>query len=325
VTQFNRLVCPIDFSDCSRHALDHAAAIARWYESELAVLHVFTDREPVDMIPALGGRPLRPPVRPSLDRRQRVARDLHRFVMGSDVKGLDIEEIVQEAPDVATEILAQGAVRRADLLVLGSHGRSGMQRLILGSITEQILRSSEIPTLVVPPRADRVAFGHAAPFKRIVCPIDFSRSSRDALTYAMSLAEEGDANLTILHVIDAAPELVEAAMFTQAPLAKIRAKVAASYDERLMTLVPPSVRASCTVETMVADGRAASEILRVADDRRADLIVMGVHGRGAIDLMLFRSTTNEVIRAGQHPVLTVRGSATRSIARKPSRSTWLAS
>jgi nucleotide-binding universal stress UspA family protein len=118
---------------------------------------------------------------------------------------------------------------------------------------------------------------------------------------------------------------VEAAMFTQAPLAKIRAKVAASYDERLMTLVPPSVRASCTVETMVADGRAASEILRVADDRRADLIVMGVHGRGAIDLMLFRSTTNEVIRAGQHPVLTVRGSATRSIARKPSRSTWLAS
>jgi nucleotide-binding universal stress UspA family protein len=309
VTQLNRIVCPIDFSDCSRHALDHAVAIARWYESELTALHVFTDREPVDMIPAIAGRPLRTPVRPSLDRRQEVARDLHRFVMQSDVKGLDLEQVVQEAPDVAVEILAQGAVRKADLLVLGSHGRSGMKRLLLGSITEQILRTSEIPTLVVPLRTDHVGFGRAAPFKHIVCPVDFSSTSLDALGYAMALAEEGDADLTILHVIDMFPDLLGAAMFTQAPLAEIRSKVAASYEQRLLALVPDSVRTYCTVDTVVADGRPSSEILRIASDRRVDLIVMGVHGRGAIDLMWFGSKTNDVIRSGQWPVLTVRASA----------------
>ncbi len=309
MTQLNRIVCPIDFSDCSRHALDHAVAIARWYESELTVLHVFTDREPVDMIPALPGRPLRPSVRPSLDQRQEVARDVHRFVMRSDVKGLDLEEVVEEAPDVTMEILAQAAVRKADLLVLGSHGRSGMKRLLIGSIAEQTLRISEIPTMVVPLRSDHVGFGKAAPFKHIVCPVDFSSSSLDALGHAIALAEEGEADLTILHVIDVPPELVEAPMFTQAPLAKIRARVAASYERRLLALVPEAVRTCCTVDTLVVDGRPSSEILRVAGDRRADLIVMGVHGRGAIDLMWFGSKTNEVIRSGQCPVLAVCGSA----------------
>ena len=309
MTQLNRIVCAIDFSECSRHALDHAVAIARWYESELTVLHVFTDREPVNIIPTLAGARLRTPVRPSLGRRQEVARDLHRFVVQSDVKGLDLEEIVQEAPDVAVEILAQGAVRKADLLVLGSHGRSGMKRLLLGSITEQILRTSEIPMMVVPFRTDHVGFGTAAPFKHIVCPVDFSSSSLEALEYALSLAEEGDADLTILHVIDMPPEFVEAVMHTQAPPAKIRSKVAASYEQRLLALVPDAVRASCEVDTVMADGRPSSEILRVAGDRRADLIVMGVQGRGAIDLLWFGSKTNEVIRSGQCPVLTVRGSA----------------
>lgn len=263
------------------------------------------------MIPALAGRSLGPAVRPSLDRRQQVARELHHFVERADVKGLDVEEVMQEAPDVADEILVQGGVRKADLLVVGSHGRSGLQRLLLGSITETVLRSSEIPTLVVPPSADHVGFGRAAPFKRIVCPVDFSESALDALGVAMLLAEEGDADLTILHVIDMPPEVVEAATFSEAPLAEIRAKVGASCARRLAALVPASVRTYCTVDTMVVDGRPSSEILRVADERHADLIVMGVHGRGALDLMLFGSKTNAVIRSGARPVLTVRGSAKR--------------
>jgi nucleotide-binding universal stress UspA family protein len=309
VSQLNRIVCPVDFSDCSRHAFDHAVAIARWYEAELAVLHVFTDRQPVDMIPTLAGPSLRTPVRPGLGRQQEVAREVHRFVKGSDIEGVDVEEMVQEAPDIATEILARGAVRKADLLVLGSHGRSGVQRILLGSVTERVLRTSEIPTLVIPARADHVSFGHAAPFKRILCPIDFSSSALDALSLAMALAEEGDADLTILHVVDTPPELVDAAMVSGAAVADICAKAEASCRRRMESLVPESVRSYCTVDGVVANGRPSTEILRLAHEGRADLIVMGVHDRGAIDLMVFGSKTHEVIRSSQCPVLTVRGSS----------------
>ena len=311
MTQLNRIVCAVDFSECSRLALDHAVAIARWYEAELTVLHVFTERVPADVIPALGIRPMRPLVQPGTERRQAVAGELRRFVKPSDVAGLDLEEVAQEAPDAVPEILAQAAVRNADLLVLGSHGRSGMQRLLLGSVAEKVLRTSEIPTLIVPAHAAHVGFGHAAPFKHILCPTDFSPSSLDALATAMTLAEEGDADLTVLHVVDTPPEFVDAVMSTRLPLPVIRANIEASCQKRLQTLVPESVRTYCTVQTVVAEGRPAREILRVAAEQHADLIVMGVHGRGGIDLLLFGSKTHEVIRTGQRPVLTIRGSAGR--------------
>ena len=148
--QLNRILCPIDFSDCSKRALDHAVAIARWYEAELSVLHVFADRPSIDMLPTPVIQPLRPPVQASLERTQEVARDLHGFIRTVTIEGVDVEEAVQEAPDVAAEILVQARVRKADLLVLGSHGRSGVKRLLLGSVTERVLRTSETPTMVVP-------------------------------------------------------------------------------------------------------------------------------------------------------------------------------
>jgi nucleotide-binding universal stress UspA family protein len=304
-------VCPVDFSDGSRLALAHAAAIARWYEAELTVLHVFTERVPVDVIPALALRPPRPPIQPSVAQRQTVARELHQFVTQSDVEGLAVEEVTQEAPDLVMEILAQAAVRHADLLVLGSHGRSGVQRLLLGSIAEKLLRTAEIPTLIVPAHADHVGFARAAPFKRILCPIDFSASSLDALAMAMMLGEEADSDLTLLHVIDMPPELVEAALVANLPLADVHVKIETSCHERLEALVPDAVRTYSTVRTVVAHGRPAREILRAAAEQQSNLIVMGVHGRGGIDLLLFGSKTHEVIRSGQYPVLTVRGSTGR--------------
>jgi nucleotide-binding universal stress UspA family protein len=306
VIQLNRILCPVDFSDCSKRALDHAVAIASWYEAELSVLHVFADRPSIDMLPTPVIQPRRPPVQAGLERTQEVARDLHRFIRTVTIEGVVVEEAVQEAPDVAAEILAQARVRKADLLVLGSHGRSGVKQLLLGSVTERVMRTSETPTMVVPIRVDHVAFGHAAPFKRILCPVDFSTSALNALTDAMALAEEADAILTIVHVIDISPELREAAEEAGFPIAQVRINTEASCRLRLEALVPDSVRGYSAVDTVVAEGKPATEILRLADERNADLIVMGVHGRGAADLLLFGSKTHEVIRAGRCPVLAVR-------------------
>ena len=148
--------------------------------------------------------------------------------------------------------------------------------------------------------------------KTLLCPIDFSDSSMHALNYAMSLAQEADAYLTVLHVMAydlevEAPEVYETVIADRRlSVADYRSRCEAYSLERLTAAVPDTVRAYCTVETTLATGKPYREILRVAAERQADLIVMGVQGRGAAELMVFGSTTQHVARQATCPVLTIR-------------------
>ena len=295
MTRINRVVCPVDFSDTSRHALDQAAAIARWYEAGLTVVYVFVSLPTLDLPPLV------------LDDKDRegLMVQLRRFVAGvpSDVR---LELRVEQAEYVHDEILRQIAAEDADLLVLGTHGRSGFHRLFLGSVTEKTIRRAPCPTLVVPPRAPVVSPDARIQFRRILCPVDFSNSSLGALEYAISLAEETDARLTLLHVIDLPPELRENALVADLDVNRIRASAEAEARRRLRRLIPEPVRTCCTVQTAVVEGGPYRQVLRQAEADGSDLIVIGVHGRGAVDLLLFGSTTHHVVRSAHCPVLIVR-------------------
>jgi nucleotide-binding universal stress UspA family protein len=213
---------------------------------------------------------------------------------------------IQEAGYVHDEILTELAATQADLLVLGTHGRSGFQRLFLGSVTEKVIRKAPCPTLVVPPRAPDVGPDAPVQFRRILCPIDFSESSLDALVYAITMAEEADAQLTLLHVVDIPMVLSQEPMVSEVDLMRIREGAIADARRRLHGLIPDQARAYCTVETAVVEGRVHHGILRQAAEQQSDLVVMGVHGPGVIDRLLFGSTTHHVIRAAACPVLIVR-------------------
>ena len=143
--------------------------------------------------------------------------------------------------------------------------------------------------------------------RRILCPIDFSESSLDALAYALSLAEEADARLTLLHVVELPLVLSQEPLALEVDLTRIREAGVADARRRLHALIPEHARAYCTVETTVVEGRSHVEILRQAAEQQSDLIVMGVHGRGVVDRLIFGSTTHHVIRAAPCPVLCVRG------------------
>ena len=295
MTRITHVLCPVDFSDISQHALDHAAAIAGWYEARLTVLYVFVTRPTMDL----------PPFTLEAGDRDRLMSDLRRFAAGVP-PGVKVDVLLEEGAYVHEEILSQLASTRADLLVVGTHGRSGFQRLFLGSVTEKVIRRAAGPTLVVPPRAPAAAPGEPVQFRRIVCPVDFSESSLDALTYAIMLAEEADARLTLLHVVEMPRALTEEPMLLARDVARIRETEAAEARRRLHALVPEQARTYCTVETAVVEGRAHDEIIRQATEGHADLIVMGVHGRGVVDRLLFGSTAHHVIRAAACPVLVVR-------------------
>ena len=122
------------------------------------------------------------------------------------------------------------------------------------------------------------------------------------------MAEEADAQLTVLHVVEFPPVLNGEPTMPAPDLSRVREAAAADARRKLQELIPEQARTYCTVDTAVVEGRAYREILRQATERQSDLIVMGVHGRGALDLLVFGSTTHHVIRASACPVLIVRRS-----------------
>jgi nucleotide-binding universal stress UspA family protein len=306
--EIQRILCPIDFSDYSRHALDHAVAIARRYESTITVLYVFPTIPVAAYAPGMPGFDpivLTPPLR------HQLLVDMKGFIETESAPGVPVEPVIREGDPVG-EILGQSTEMKADLLVMGTHGRSGFERLLLGSVTEKMLRKASCPVLTVPRRHPDAVPATPVLFKQILCPVDFSSCSLEALKYAMSLAQETDAHLTVLHVIgdelDVTPDAYGAIIMNDLEsLADFRRRHEDDARKRLKEAVPESVAEYCSVETRVLRGiKPSREILRIAAEQRTDLIVIGVQGRGAANLMFFGSTTNHVVREAACPVLTVR-------------------
>jgi nucleotide-binding universal stress UspA family protein len=210
------------------------------------------------------------------------------------------------AGDPARTVLEQAWPHESDLHVLGTHGRAGFERLVLGSVAEKVLRRAHCPVLTVPPPAADRPPAPRPPHKRILCPVDFSTASGRALRYACSLAEEAKARLTLLHVLEWFPnqQIREHHHFD---VPEYRRFLEEDARRRLADALSDDVRKWCEPVEKVACGKAWSEILRVAAEEASEVIVMGVHGRGVIDVALFGSTTNQVVRRAHCPVLTVRG------------------
>jgi nucleotide-binding universal stress UspA family protein len=303
----DRILCPIDFSETSRHALEHAFAFARWYQARVTVLHVLNVPLP-PMMPAPGLAVPAPGVPEDLSalpplRRDDVVEEAQRFsgsITGADQNCVDV--VVVEGSAVR-EILSQAEQIPADLLVMGTHGRSGFEALFLGSVTEKVLRSTEVPVLTVPPAVERV---ESVAYQTILCPIEFSDASTRALEYALTLAEETGARLILLHVIELlvdAPQRREISHFT---VPEYQRYLEEDARARLRSAVPEDARVWCTPEERVISGNAFRVILDLAEQEKAEVIVMGVHGKGALNRRLFGSTTHHVIREAGCPVLTLR-------------------
>jgi nucleotide-binding universal stress UspA family protein len=297
--EIRRILCPIDFSDDSRHALAHATAVASWYGAAITLLHV-SHPEAFTNPPLLFDElPRGPGVIETLVRA--AEEELPKWSQSVTAAGVGVETLVECGYPVR-HILERAASLPADLIVMGTHGRSGFERLVLGSVTEKVLRRAPCPVMAVPPPA--VAVGKL-PYTRLLCPVDFSDSSEAALRFACSIAEEADARLTIVHVFDWNPD--DNLLTARFDTAEYFAAVEQQAHERLEALVTDEARVWCKPETVMARGKPYREILALADERASDLIVIGVRGRNAIDLALFGSTTNQVVRRARCPVLVIPG------------------
>jgi nucleotide-binding universal stress UspA family protein len=304
VIDIRHLLCPTDFSDASRHALEQAAALAQWSGARMTILHVAAPMSDVmsgltmptaqrDLVAAIDDLGRRALEESAASIAANIAVDVRVAV------GRPWREIVDEADRL-----------EADVIVLGTHGVSGFQHVLLGSVTEKVLRSAHRPVLTVPPRAPGTA---ALPFKQVLCPVDFSDSSTAALKYAFALAQEGQACATLLHVVEwpwdepPAPSLQELPPREAFYLSELRRYLETEARGQLASMVPREIQQRVTPRCEVVHGKAYREILRMAAERRADLIVIGVRGRNALDRAVFGSTTNQVVRRATCPVLTIGG------------------
>ena len=295
--EFKQILCPVDFSDTSVRALAHAAALTKWYGAQLTVLHVVPTFEPVPIRGMLGETAYVPQMsREELTDKMRHSLDLDALPPGA--------RVLAESGDTPRTIIDQALSTGTDLIVMGTHGRRGFERLLLGSVAERVLREALCPVLTVPPQAEP-GVSPAVTFKRIICPMDFSPSALQAFDYALNLARQADGRVTLLHVIEwLAEEEPRASAHFSVP--EVRGYMAADAQEQLRELVPDESRMWVDTDNIIVFGRAYRGILRAAEAKPADLIVMGAQGRGGVGLALFGSTTQGVVRGATCPVLTVR-------------------
>jgi nucleotide-binding universal stress UspA family protein len=303
-----RILCPVDFSDCSRLALEYAVAMGKWYGASVTAVHVFDSLPIVDPVPLygqpIGLKDLDPDVV-----RGRLTAFVHTVAGDAAV----VTELL-DGTDARSEVLRRADAIGADLIVMGTHGRSGFEHLLLGSVAEKVVRKASCPVMLVPPHAQAGGHPLAVPFSRILCAVDFAETSRRACEMALELAEEADAHLTMLHAIEIPPELRERMTGHEIDVPAVRAAAEADALQRLRDLIPAEARTYCKVHTDVREGRPYRVILEAASESQPELIVMGVHGGGALDRLIFGSNTHAVLRAAPCPVLAVRTLATATHA-----------
>ncbi len=288
------ILCPIDFSEFSVTAYHHALSLADHYQAQLVAQHIVELwRYPSASFAASAG--LYAEFRQALQ--ESGMKQLQEFVKNHTHNEIQPELIVHEgiAPD---SILSFAQAHKTDVIVMGTHGRRGYDRLMLGSVTDRVMRTAPCPVLAVSkPPHDSVAAGkergHVHHLSRILFCADFSENSERALNYAISATAEYDAELTLLHVLEGVPSP-----------AKTEEAIAAA-TERLDKLIPPEGRKNVKIKTAVRIGKPYWQIIQLALEAQIDLVTMGVRGRGALDLAVFGSTTYRVIQLGSCPVLAV--------------------
>lgn len=277
------ILVPVDFSDASKTAVNYGLSLAEQFEAGILLAHITPfDRELYDAAKVHLLELIPPKLR----------------------VGLRFETIVK-AGNVQDEVLGIVADRDVDLVVMGTHGRGYLERMVLGSVTESMLRKLPVPVLTVShldPEHGIHEPGVVA-LKHILYASDLSDESGPGLKFSMRLARGLDARLTVAHVIDPIGTgfLGEEMAAALPEYGDVRAQ-AAEYLDRLVALESDG---SVPTSTVLGEGTPRIVINEIARECKADLIVINLQGKGRLERALLGSTAEHVIRTAGVPVLSL--------------------
>jgi nucleotide-binding universal stress UspA family protein len=297
--RITRILCPVDQSECSGKALRYAAALATSHGATLDALSVIINVIPPP-VPEMGMMPI--VITDEL--RAAATAALQEFVKTCGAAQATVKVIDTATPVIG--IVDYACETQADLIVMGTRGWGGFDRVMFGSTTERVLHEAPCPVLTIPPSARDVRANGELHMDQILCAYDFSRSSARALELGRGFAQEHHGRVTLLHVLEMlSPEDAHTiAHYRVAEYVSIRQQEARQQLKAVLPGENGTWRDPCD---RVEVGSAPKTILRVAREMNADLIVMGAQSHGALGTMLLGSTTHTVMRRATCPVLTARG------------------
>jgi nucleotide-binding universal stress UspA family protein len=288
-----KLLFPTDYSVCAERAFGYVAYLADHFGVELHLLHAIETQ-------GAGSEYLLEDV---IISEEEIAEQL-QIVTGeprqkSSEEAIRIFQAQRHGTSAAAVILDYAEEHDIDLIVMGTHGRRGVERLLLGSVAEEVVRLSTCPVLTI--RASKDPMPRQA-LRRILLPVDFSEHSKSALRYARALATIYDARLEVVHVIDSEIIPVVYGLDAMAPPTE---QVHQRAAEALRDLVAGETEAE-QITTTVTVGHPATEVLAYAKTREVDLIVIATHGRSGLKHFLMGSVAEKVVRMAPCPVFTVK-------------------
>jgi nucleotide-binding universal stress UspA family protein len=298
--QIREIIVPVDFSECSRAAVEEAAWLASRCGAELKLLHVW--QAGAFLAPdGVSGAP--PTALAFSDLVQRNARqELTRFVAELSARGINVKAAWAEQGQPSRVIVEAAKNADADLLVMGTHGLTGLEHALLGSVVEKVLRRAPCPVLSV-----RSAAGADFPrdMRRILVPVDYSDGSGLALKAALGFARLVGAELDVVHVWDRPSWMADTMTVQmegkQRPLgALIRENAQSEMDAFLA-----AQGISSGLPHRLLSGEPVSTVLGELEAGRHDLVVVGTHGRGGLKHLLLGSVAEKLVRLAKVPVLTI--------------------
>lgn len=294
-----KILYPTDFSRCANHALPHAIHFADRYGAELHLLHalVLHEGDPGNAAhPFPNMEQLYQALEEHADSQMRTTAEEHKKA------GIELKHVQMRAVSAAAATLDYAAENDVDLVVMSTHGRRGLRRLLLGSVTEEVVRLAPCPVLTVPSCED----GHpAGQVRSILVPVDFSEHATLTLNYAAAIQELYGAQLHLLHVVDEViyPDFYPPVMPSGGSITEELRDQSVERMKKLLTDLPAQ---DPPAEVHVRSGRAAPAIAEFAEHLDADLIVIASHGLTGIGHILLGSVTEQVVRRSPCPVFTVK-------------------
>ena len=287
----NRILVPTDFSNCSNDALLQAVALAKVHDARLDVLHVLADVDDPLRVESYG------------EQQEDVTLDVLRAEadtqMHAVLSSLPVDTVavrrVQAVGDPCEAILNHAEAETIDLIVLGTHGRKGVSRWVLGSVAEMVVRKAACSVLVVRQKRQRTT-----DLRRIGVAIDLSEQSRPVLEQAIGLARENGARLDVLHVIE--PFAVPVSLTGIATLSDLVPDIEDKIRERIHWMMDAAVKTPFPYELVIQEGHPVHVLTEYAENNRLDLIVMGTHGNTGLTRFLLGSVAERVLRYAPCPV-----------------------
>jgi len=306
----SRILVPVDYSECSKEALRAAAALAMRLGATLDVVHVWDRPQYVSEELTIRQGNQRRSIADMI--RENAEQDMETFVTTAEVPpGVAMTRRLKSGQPVAT-VLGELEEGKHDLVVLGTHGRTGLSHVMLGSFAEKLVRLSPVPALTVPQTTDESA-APARAVGRILVATDFSEPSRAALDYAANLAKKLEASVDLLHVWEAPTFVVPGTGMTSIYVGSgageqtIEEVMRQSANHAMDEFVAKAKARGVAVRSMKTEqGRPAHAIVEAAKSGEYDLIVIGTHGRTGLPRVLLGSVAENVVRHARCPVLTVR-------------------